>query len=416
MLLEISTLLVVLTAAIQAGLCFGSGYRTPVGDENEYLSRARSDDPYGPNPFLRVPLMIFFARRFASGGNEQPVRNALAMVAVATTLFLGLAGYLTFGPVGAVMATMLYLLLPDRMILSQHLWPDTMLALYQSMLLFMLSVSAILEPPSPWIFGLVIAAAAMTRIDGILLAPAVTLALVAMGENARLIWPGIGTPMIAALAAVSWHNQRNYRIPWPDTTSLFNISILAGENKRRGEKAKTVEHLVQAAWPVWNTSGHSERRKHSLRACVSIIQKPYTLLLGFVRRGWQMVGGDFFSIEVLLDANTGAYREMSPRIRKAWVNSLRFSFPLLLGLSAAGMILHPSVRPLMIPAGTCFLLTCLIHARTRFRFSILPSLCFSATACVAGLPTSERAWPTAVLVVSLMAVFSMSPGRRERPG
>jgi len=106
----------------------GFGRRVPIGDENEYLARARAEDPFGPVPFLRVPLMTAFARLAGKTRTEVRLRNALSFIAVATVMLVAAAGFVVHGPWGAIACVLLFTLLPDRVILSHHVWPDTLLA------------------------------------------------------------------------------------------------------------------------------------------------------------------------------------------------------------------------------------------------------------------------------------------------
>lgn len=382
----------------------GLGRRVPIGDELEYLDRARRDDPYSPTPFLRVPLFIAFAR--LARGNGTLTALLLALVTVAGIGLTAWAGHRAAGPAGMLAVGLLYIVLPDRWILSRHLWPDTLLALWQAAILMLVVAAAQGETVSPWMFGVLAALAVATRVDAIaLLVPLLLVPLFhgpAAGVTALV---ALAAPSVLVLVALSGRNWLRYGIPWPDTTVLFNLRV--GAEERRSPNAG-VEQIVGAAWSRWSAQGGSSeaaRESPDSRAAI---------LLGAPRRFVSMLGSDSFARDRLLGNRSGAYPELPATPRALLRGALRVSFPLLVALAAGGAVARPEVcREPLILGATILVASSLVHARTRFRYSLLPHLAFCGGIGLVSMADSGERGALLVVVGLAFAMLLLAPERVE---
>jgi len=410
---EFIILVVILASGVQAFIRYGFGRRDPVGDEIEYINRAHAADPFGPSPFLRVPAMAILARLVGRTHTEERFRNALAFISLLTIGLVGSAGFVAGGPMGACAAAFIFVLLPDRMVLSQHIWPDTLLALWHSSIVLCLVWSLNVSPVSPWIYGVLAALIALTRIDGVVVLPALTLLAVILNVEFMPMMLGLWMPTVIALTIMTMINARRYGIALPDTTLLFNVSILAEEHVRRHDASSSVENITRSIWMQWEERVHRDRITATRRALVTIVRQPTELIKGIAIRIWQMLGPDTFGIQIILDPASGAYREMTPALRAMLIRGMRFCFPLLTAVAIAGAMVSYTARVCLVPGLTAFGVACLFHARTRFRYAALPSLSVAATAGILGLINPVTRWIIIPTVIVTAIILLCSPGRRE---
>jgi hypothetical protein len=376
--------------------------RTPIGDEIEYLERARGPDPYGPAPFLRVPLFIAFVR--LARGRERLTAALLSALALVTIALTAVAGWLVAGAPGALAVGGLYLLLPDRWLLSRHLWPDTLLAFCQALLLVLILLAERGAEISPWLLGGVAALAALTRIDAVVLVPA--LGLVSGGQGTGGDWLALALPSVGALGLLSlWHGRR-HGIPWPDTTLAFNLMVMAEEQRRPGA---AVERVVGAAWALWDPAAGATADTGR-----SVLRRPGSLLLGALRRVLSMLGPDTFGRERLLGDAPGAYPELGARPRRWLRGALRWSFPALVALAAGGAVTQAALcrAPLTLALAT-FLAGSLVHARTRYRFALLPQLAFCGGLGMLALGHPELRDGTLGVMGLVFGLAALVPPRAE---
>lgn len=403
--------LVALAAAgVELAAWRGLGRRIPIGDEVEYLARARSADAFSPEPFLRVPLMPALARL---AGSEPRLRAFLALLSVATVTVTAGAAFLAGGAAGAVTCGLLLAILPDRVLLSQHVWPDVVLAFWQAALLLLLSWTTWVEPTPFWLWGLIVAGASLTRIDGVVLLPALSLhpalrSADSLGRALLNLWG----PTVLALAAWSLRNSRRYGVPWPDTTIWFNVAVLEREQRNVGRPLPT-EHLVRSAYGDWSGADHQRRASQSRAAVLRIVRRPGVWWSRFLLRSYQMLGADTFGIEKLLHPGNGAYPALGPLSRRLFSRILVVSFPLLAALAVASAALGPpALRAVFAPAIAVFVAACLVHARTRYRYALLPYLSYAASWA---LWAAERSWATWAAAALLSVVTLSAPRKAERP-
>jgi hypothetical protein len=379
------------------------GPRTPIGDELEYLDRARRADPYSPSPFLRVPLFIAFARLARGDGTLTSL--LLFGVALAGIGLTAWAGHLAAGPLGMLAVGLLYTLLPDRWILSRHLWPDTLLALWQAAILVLVVAATQGETVSPWLFGGLAGLAVATRVDALaLLAPLLLVSRFHGHSGGGMALVALAAPSLVVLTVLTVWNRSRHRIAWPDTTVLFNLRVGAEERRSPGAG---VEQVVGAAWSKWIRREEDE----------GSVRSRATILLDAPRRLLAMLGADSFARDRLLGSRPGAYPEL-PRFPRALLRgALRVSFPLLLALAVGGVVARPELcrEPLVLGA-TILVASSLVHARTRFRYSLLPHLAFCAGIGLVSASASGQ-WERFLLVVTLAGgLFLLLPERIEEGG
>jgi hypothetical protein len=400
------------TAALVLGALFavwvqvlpprGFRRRRPIGDEIEYLARARGADLYGPSPFLRVPLFITLVR--LARGRERFTAALLSALALVTIALTAVGGWLVAGAPGALAVGGLYLLLPDRWLLSRHLWPDTLLAFCHALLLVLILLAERGADVSPWLLGGVAALAALTRIDGVVLVPA--LGLVSGGQGTSGDWLALALPSVGALGLLSlWHGWR-HGIPWPDTTVGFNLMVMAEEQRRPGA---AVERVVGAAWARWDPAAGATADTGR-----SVLRRPGSLLLGAVRRVVSMLGPDTFGRERLLGDTPGAYPELGALPRRWLRGALRFSFPALVALAAGGAVAEPQLcRAPLALALAAFLAGSLVHARTRYRFALLPHLAFCGGLGLLSLGEATQRGTTGLVVAVTFGLLAQASARSE---
>lgn len=409
----IVALLFIVAVLVQAFARYGFGPRTPIGDENEYIARGRSADVLAPKPFLRVPAMALLTRMAGQRHAEERLRDMMALLSLVAAAFVAGAGYVAMGAPGAIGAGLIFVLWPDRILLSQHIWPDILLAAWQSLLLLMIAYSSSVTAVSPWLFGVVVAAAVMTRIDSIILLPAITIIAAMVYEQLLPTLPALWVPSLALLGLYTVRNGWRYGLWLPDTTILFNVSIMAEEQRRGAGDALPVEGLVQAVLPRWDNALHHDRMLAFRNDVSAVARQPRSLMSWILRRTWQMLGPDAFAVEILLHRERGAYLQLPAWLRRSFAGLLRIGFPVLCALAIAGASTCAVARLCLIPAGASFLAACLGHARTRFRYQTLPALSFAATAGLLGVTHPELGWIIAFIALVAGSILLRAPWRRE---
>jgi hypothetical protein len=337
------------------------------------------------------------------------------VVAIATVMLVAAAGLIVHGPSGALVSGVIFMLLPDRIVLSQHIWPDILLGLVHAGLVLLLLGWDGGGALVPWLLGSLAAVAVLIRIDALVLLPALT-AYWATGpmDDGAVELAALWVPALASVGLLTLHNQRRYGIALPDTTALFNVSLLAVEHRAAGGPSVPVPDLVNSAWPEWEQSSHQGRVEGFVRAVAQIARDPVRLARGAFGRMRQMLGPDSFAIDRLLVPGTGAYPDLASPVRAGLRLALRVSFPCLTALAIAGLVSGSGRVDYLFPALATLLVACLFQARTRFRYAGLPAMTIAATSGIFALVEPEARW-TALLVMAVAApILLSSPPRPER--
>lgn len=405
-------LVAALAVAVQAAAHRLGGTRRLIGDEVEYLERARADDPYHPEPFLRLPGMALLLR--TSGGNEACARALMAGLALATTGLVVLAGYQAMGSRGALLTGVLFTLLPDRSALSQHLWPDVLLALWQALGLVVLTGASPGAPAPAWQIGIVAALAAMTRIDGLTLLPALALASAwASGPPGPGQFVALLLPTLVAMGVWAARNRVRYGSASLDSTAAFNLEVLAEEQRSGAAGSRPVEEIVLAVFHRRDDTRHRAGRAGGGRTLRDLLRRPGLWLHGCLRRAAQLLGPDTFVAERLLDPTNGAYPELSARGRAFLARSLGPGFRVLVALALAGAVTRPELRCLLVPVAFGLVAASVVHTRTRYRYPLLPGTSLVAAAgCLALLDPGTRGVAATVVAVAGL-LLAAAPSRPE---
>lgn len=337
---------------------FGAGHPfSPVGDEIEYLKRAEERDPYSPELFLRVPLLIFLCRLMR--GRPRPITSTLGLVSAATVAGVAIIGFAHTGLV-IVVPLLLWLALPERVALANRIWPEPILTACASA-----ATGLLLLQPSHvaiWLGG-VCALATLTRIDGLVWSPLAAIALGSMQAMTPTAWLQVLLPTGAVLAGLCLLNGLRYGIPLPDTTVLFNLLVMSKEQPSDSTVAP-----VQATLPDWNADSSSQHRlRVTVMSLASSLKSPVKTLLGVFRRASDLLGRETFFADIILQPS--AY-QATPRWRR-WL--LRHGASVLLG-SAIAIVLWqlPHSVWFALPGAGIALVSCLAHTRTRYRQPLLP--------------------------------------------
>ncbi|MDP2291661.1 MAG: hypothetical protein Q8M22_10765 [Actinomycetota bacterium] len=407
---ELLAVAVVLAASVvmQVVVQWAGGRRQPIGDEIEYLDRARSTDPFSPVPFLRVPLFIGVV--VLSGGRERWARFLVLVIGQLAVAATSIAGALLAGPAGALSAGAVFVLLPDRWVLAPHLWPDVLLAFWQASLLALLAAAVTGTTVAPWMFGIVCAAAALTRLDSLAMLVAVSVLPLARGgwspiSGTAALW----APTVVVLGAVAVHHRRRYGSYAIDDTAAFNAHVLQVELQR---PSLPVQAAVEVAWGERRSTAAGRSAERA--SIADLMRTPGRFCVAAVRRLHQMLGPDTFAAERLLAAGSPAYSEARPRFRWWALRGVGVGFPVLVALATAGAVASRVDRSPLIPSLVTLLAVSAVHARTRFRCSVLPALsCWAGLALVEVLHRSDRALLVLGLGVAAAVLTLRAPPRRE---
>ncbi len=369
----------VITAALAVQLVAlqGMGARRPVGDEQEYLDRGRSEDPHAPRLFLRPPLLPWLARLFLNRpeaeAGERRLRRLMAAVSVAAVALTAVAGWRLGGPALALLATFLLAVQPERILFGCHLWPDTLLAAALAALAVILTLPA--APAVALAAGVVATAGVLIRIDFLAALPLLVAAWSrSEGSLTALTAASLIAPPLVALAVVSLRNARRYGIPLPDNTWAFNLMVVRSEILLGGQHRVGIEGVIADTLVRWRGLSAPEASRRGLAMLGEALRSPWRLAQGIARRLLTVLGPDTFVRQKLLPRGA-AYPELGDAPRRRWDAALKAGFPLLVtaALSAAaangripGSYAWPTLGLLAVAV--------LFHARTRYRVVALPAL------------------------------------------
>ncbi len=401
-----SALLAVFLAAlaIQLAALRGMGRRRPIGDEINYLARGAAEDPAAPRLFLRVPLVPWLAAVCRRAGDreagERRFRRLVALAAALTVAAILIAGWRLGGPVVALLAALLLVVQPERILLGCHLWPDTLLGLVLAALAAVSTLPG--SPVAALAAGGLCTLGVLTRIDFLVPLPFLLAAWwVAHGPPSAVAGLALAAPPLLALVVVTVRNGRRYGIPLPDTTWAFNVELAGSEARRAG----AIQPGVLAVTEAWKPLTPAQKIRRGIAALGRLLRSPRLFGRGMGRRILTLAGPDTFIRQLLLP-RAAAYPELGEGARDRWGAGLRIAFPLLLTVvlitSAAGWRLAPGDAwppgyawpslGLLLPAA-------LFHARTRYRVAVLPALCLVAAEGMVGLAGSLPGRPLAAVLV-----------------
>ena len=342
-----------------------------VGDEGGYISCGGQADPYCPKAFLRVPLMAWISKQAHrySTRPEQTLRLATSVASAATILVSMISAQILGGTQASLVIGFLLVFMPERIILSHHIWPDIWLGLWLSLACLILVWPGLSLNLSTILLGVVAAMAFMTRFDALLLAPFVGFGLMPLSFWQ---WMFILLPTLFVFAGLSIRNARRYKIPWPDNTWMFNMMIAAGETEQIRAEQIRIEREVGKAFMVWKQQSHPDRFTSGVASFRKLAARPVRAFSGLLLRLWASLGPDSFVSQRLLPPIGRAYPEISGRFNHGLHIALRFAFPMFVSAMFLTLLVGELPAPAILWPTLALAVATLIFNRTRYRQAWLP--------------------------------------------
>lgn len=346
--------------------------RRPLGDECDYLERGGWEDPHRPRLFLRVPAipaLTHLVTRF-SAAPEAALRRGGALIGAGAALLVALAGWQLGGLWLALLAALLMLLLVERVLLSAHLWPDSLLCTLHGLALYLLQFPS--STGLAILLGVVAMLATLVRIEQLALALGLLLVLVWRGPDQIVILSiCLLGPSLLALAAWTLIAKRRYGIALPDTTWLFNLRILHGQLSDPEAGPTRVQRSIVSLLREQRAGDTSAPRLTELLA------KLPAVLGSMLRRLLACFGPDTFVSGRLLPPMGQAYPAL-PASRAAPIAvMLRWSFPLLASLAIWSLLVIGRPPDYLLAAVPVLLALVVVHFRSRYRLVLMPWLCLA---------------------------------------
>jgi len=356
-----------------------------VGDENGYIACGAQVDPYRPEMLLRVPLMAWLskqAHRYSSNP-ERFLRSATSLASMVTILVTMVSARITGGDAIAILVGLILVFMPGRLVLSHHIWPDIWLGLWLSLFCLVLVYPDLPPGLRAQLLGLVAALAFMTRFDALLLAPVTAFGVAPM---APWDWVFILSPTLLVFMVLSIRNAHRYRIPWPDTTWMFNLMIAAGETGQESASKVLVDQEVFKTATAWNQLSDPDRFATSITSIRRLLALPTRAIVGMFLRLWASIGPDSFVLHRLLPPTGCAYPEISERLNRGLGIALVLVFPVFISAALLALLVADQPVAVIIWPTIAFGVTSLFHNRTRYRQAWLPgaALLLVTTICTQG--------------------------------
>ena len=383
-----------------------------VGDEYGYISCGEQADPYHPEAFLRVPLMAWLSKQSHrhSSNPEQTLRLAVSIASAATILVSMVSAQILGGFQGSLFIGLLLVVMPGRIILSHHIWPDIWLGLWLSLACLILVWPGLSLNLSIILLGLVAALAFMTRFDALLLAPFVGFGLMPLSFWQ---WVFILLPTMVVFAGLSIRNARRYKIPWPDNTWMFNMMIAAGETELKRAEQIRIQREVGKTFVVWKQQSHPDRFTSGVTSFRKLAARPVRAFTGLLLRLWASLGPDSFVLQRLLPPTGRAYPEISGRFNHGLHIALRFAFPIFVSATFLALLVGKLPVPAIVWPTLALAVATLIHNRTRNRQAWLPGAALLLVSVVSTpefwlkLPSVEStvAWLLAISLAVALICF-----------
>ena len=398
------------------------GRRVPVGDENGYVTCGSRPDPYAPGLFLRVPLMAWLskqAHRF-SDHPEHTLRSASHVVSMLSIIASMFSAQLLGGPVATLVVGVLLTLMPGRIILSHHLWPDVWLSLWLSLSCLVLVYPDLTPEMRALLLGSIAALAFLTRFDALLLAP---LSGVALTPPSLWLWLLILLPTLTVFALLSIRNFRRYQIPWPDNTWMFNLMVSAAETDSKQSGPVLIEHGVAKAVTDWSALSYDHRTRSSMIGVYRLFLSPGKTLWGLLTRFWASLGPDSFVLHRLLPPVGEGYPDIPVGFNRILTLALVLAFPLFVSTTLLALLVSKPAMPIFLWPTLAVAFGSLIHNRTRYRQAWLPGAALVLATAV-GEPDfwtrissseSTLAWLISIGMASALIMFRVRPDVRTMP-
>jgi hypothetical protein len=393
-----------------------------VGDEKDYIDCGGRPDPYAPAQFLRVPLMTWLSRQTHrySDNPEAALRSASSAASLLSILAGMLSAQLLGGPMAALILGLVLTLMPGRIILSHHIWPDIWLGLWLSLACLVLIYPDLPPDLRALLLGGIATLAFLTRFDALLLAPFSGFALAPLSV---WHWVLILLPTLTAFALLSIRNARRHQIPWPDNTWMFNLMISAAETKRDQSEPVLVEQEVFEVSTVWKRLSQQHRLDTSVTSVRQLLLRPLRTLRGLATRFWASLGPDSFILFRLLPPAGAAYPDIPAGLNRGLAMALTLAFPVFSAATLLALLVSKPAPPIFIWPTLAMALGSLIHNRTRYRQAWLPGAALLLAPAIgepgfwAQLFGSEAAlaWFISIGLASALIWFPVRPDIKKIP-
>ena len=405
---------------IQFSVHRAMGPAVSIGDEGDYISCGKQADPYLPGVFLRVPLMAWMskqAHRYSSNP-ERVLRLASGIASLASIMLCMLSAQFLGGVNAALLIGLLLVVMPGRIILSSHIWPDIWLGLWLSLACLILVYPDLPSNLRTLLIGSVAALAFITRFDALLLAPFAGFGLAPLPF---LEWVFILLPTLFVFTFLSIRNARRYRIPWPDTTWMFNVMIAAGETGKNKAHKVHVEEEVQRVLTVWQPLEYPDRLSAVIASLRNLFARPVRAISGVLVRLWASLGPDSFVLQRLLPPDGLAYPGISEKLNSVLKIVLIVAFPIFTSMTVLALLVVAPSLPVFLWPTLAFATASLIHNRTRYRQAWLPGAALMLITAVSEpgfwsvlLSTgSTTKWLAAIALAIALVCFRTRPEIRE---
>lgn len=376
-----------LLVLIQYSVRRAMGPSACIGDEVDYVRRGGATDPYAPGLFLRVPMMAWMskqAHRFSSNP-EWMLRSAAGVASATSIIACMMSAQILGGAPVMIFVGLLLLVMPGRVILSRHIWPDIWLGLWLSLSCLILVYPDLSSNFRAISLGLLASLAFITRFDALLLAPLSGFALAPLPIQG---WVFILLPTLVAFAWLSARNARRYQIPWPDTTWMFNVAIAAGETEKKAGKVKVEQEIIEVVG-VWNKLDEPGRLSSGLAGIRKLFARPLRTFSGVLMKVWASLGPDSFVMHRLLPPDGVAYPEISAGINRGLKIALTLAFPVFTSMMVLALLVSEASTSIVVWPTLAVAAATLIHNRTRYRQAWLPG----AAVLLASALSSPGFWP-----------------------
>jgi len=404
---------------LQIGLFAACPFRA-IGDEVEYIERGRAGRPFSPVPFFRVPLLPFLAWFGGRIGHPTVFLRliSIAFSASAMAATAGAATRLGGAGIGTILCLGLFVI-PERVVLGSRIWPDVALAATTSAMVLILSLTPTVQDldRSAMVLGFLVSLAVLTRLDALVLVPAIGAVWAMVSPDFTLTQAGwlVGLPIISFgawwLVAVGILGQR-----WPDTTWIFNLGVAAQEARAQdGGDPVTIDDLIGRLQTEMRHSRTDDRfRAHRNRMSI-----PWTgFLSSAAARLRAMLGPDTFVQGKILAEAKWERGSITQSVLSAL---FRASVPSVIALSFGMFILQPSrVGWMAIPSLSLMIPAVLIHARTRYRlpliYGLFPVLAGSVCLTLVKPQPTQTGFVIRFVLIALVLwlVLARQPRRMER--
>ena len=397
------------------------GKAVRVGDEKAYVDCGGRPEPYAPDQFLRVPFMAWLstqAHRF-SDNPERALRSFSSAASQLSIVASMLSAQFLGGPLSALALGLILTLMPGRIILSHHIWPDIWLGLWLSLACLTL-IHPDLPPDLRALFlGSIAALAFLTRLDALLLAP---LSGFALAPLSAWHWGLILLPTLTAFALLSVHNARRHQIPWPDNTWMFNLMIAAAETEHDQNEVVLVEEEIFQASTVWKELPYQGHLRSGLASARQLSLRPVRTIRGMVSRFWASLGPDSFVLHRVLPPEGSAYPNIPAGLNRKLVMALTLAFPIFAAATLLTLLISKPAMPVFIWPTLAMAFGGLIHNRTRYRQAWLPGAALLLAPAIgepefwARLVSSEAApaWLASVGLASALIWFQVRRDTRTK--